>query len=143
MQAAPTQALMAHQAFKEKKAKLAGKKQDSVLEKYGNAAPDKPDADLLLPASESYVEYDRTCEPLVPAVCTAMELRPLIRPRPCSPFLALCILPKLGEAMLSRRMKTPMGHHAVCEGISPSVPGDQAGLPIQQLPPIAAQLAHR
>lgn len=63
VQAAPTQALMAHQAFKEKKAKLAGKRKVGVLEKYGNAAPDKPDADLLLPSSEAYVEYDRSCAP--------------------------------------------------------------------------------
>eukprot|EP00892_Ulva_mutabilis_P000192 jgi/Ulvmu1/10173/UM006_0128.1 len=60
VQAAPTQALMAHQSFKEKKAKLASRSRDSVLAKYGNAAPEKPDADLLLPASEAYVEYDRT-----------------------------------------------------------------------------------
>lgn len=64
---------MAHQAFKEKKAKLANKKQNSVLEKYGNAAPEKPDADLLLPASEAYVEYDRTCAPCSssPLLCIA------------------------------------------------------------------------
>ena len=74
VQAAPTQALMAHQSFKEKKAKLASKKQDSVLEKYGNAAPEKPDADLLLPVSEAYVEYDRTCAPPSCHACHAAAI---------------------------------------------------------------------
>lgn len=61
MQAAPTQAVMAHEAFKAKKAKLAAKSQAAVLDKYGNAAAAPPDADLLLPESEAYVEYDRSC----------------------------------------------------------------------------------
>jgi hypothetical protein len=67
LQAAPTQALLAHAAFKEKKAKLANRNQQSVLEKYGSAAAGKVDDDLLLPSSEAYVEYDRTCGPL--AIC--------------------------------------------------------------------------
>jgi pre-mRNA-processing factor SLU7 len=67
VQAAPTQALLAHQAFKEKKAKLAQRTRLDVLDKYGNAAAGQPDADLLLPASEAYVEYDRSCaSPQVP-----------------------------------------------------------------------------
>jgi Pre-mRNA splicing Prp18-interacting factor len=61
MQAAPTQAVMAHEAFKAKKAKLAAKTADAVLAKYGDASAAQPDADLLLPASEAYAEYDRTC----------------------------------------------------------------------------------
>jgi hypothetical protein len=64
-QAAPTQALMAHQAFKEKKAKLATRTTAAIEAKYGNAAAEKPDANLLLPASETYVEYDRTCVALL------------------------------------------------------------------------------
>lgn len=59
MQAAPTQALLAHAAFKEKKAKLASRSKQNVLDKYGNAAAGKVDEDLLLPSSEAYVEYDR------------------------------------------------------------------------------------
>jgi hypothetical protein len=64
VQAAPTQALLAHAAFKEKKAKLARRNQTNVLDKYGNASAGKVDDDLLLPSSEAYVEYDRTYAPL-------------------------------------------------------------------------------
>jgi Pre-mRNA splicing Prp18-interacting factor len=64
VQAAPTQALLAHAAFKEKKSKLASRKQKDVLDKYGNASAGKVDDDLLLPSSEAYVEYDRQYAPL-------------------------------------------------------------------------------
>lgn len=75
MQAAPTQAVMAHEAFKAKKAKLAAKSQAAVLDKYGNAAAQLPDADLLLPESEAYVEYDRTCAstPLQSSYCVDLS----------------------------------------------------------------------
>ena len=61
VQGAPTQAVLAHEAFKQKKAKLAAKSQQATLEKYGDAAAAKPDEALLLPESEAYVEYDRSC----------------------------------------------------------------------------------
>ena len=64
LQAAPTQAVLAHEAFKRKKAALAAASAAAVAARYGNAAAAKPDADLLLPASEAYVEYDRTCAAL-------------------------------------------------------------------------------
>jgi pre-mRNA-processing factor SLU7 len=65
LQAAPTQAVMAHANFKEKKARLAAKTEAAVLEKYGDLSAAKPDEELLLPESEAYVEYDRTCAPCV------------------------------------------------------------------------------
>lgn len=70
LQAAPTQALLAHAAFKEKKAKLASRNQQSVLDKYGNASAGKVDDDLLLPSSEAYVEYDRKCALLTDSCST-------------------------------------------------------------------------
>lgn len=59
MQAAPSQAELLHRDFKAKKAKLMSKNQTGLLDKYGSAAAPAPDADLLLPQSEAYVEYDR------------------------------------------------------------------------------------
>ena len=78
LQAAPTQAVMAHSNFKEKKARLAAKAQAAVLQKYGDASAAAPSAaELGLGESEAYVEYDRTCAfpSFWTAVCVTAKAR--------------------------------------------------------------------
>lgn len=75
LQAAPTQAVLAHEAFKRKRAQLAQQSKADVEAKYGNVAAGKPDEALLLPSSEAYVEYDHTYA-LLPEVACMLWLLP-------------------------------------------------------------------
>ncbi|DBA94522.1 hypothetical protein WJX77_001894 [Trebouxia sp. C0004] len=58
MQAAPSQAEILHQHFKNKKDKLQLKNKDTIMQQYGDAAEKAPEEGLLLGQTERYVEYD-------------------------------------------------------------------------------------
>lgn len=58
MQAAPSQAEILHQHFKNKKDKLQLKNKDTIMQQYGDAAEEAPEDGLLLGQTERYVEYD-------------------------------------------------------------------------------------
>jgi len=52
LQSAPSAAEALHASFKTKKGKLTEKTKVSVMDRYGNAAEEAPDAELLLGQTE-------------------------------------------------------------------------------------------
>jgi len=59
MEAAPSAALFMHKSFEDKRESSAEQEKRRVLDKYGDASKEAPDASLLFGQSEHYVEYAR------------------------------------------------------------------------------------
>jgi hypothetical protein len=108
LQAAPTQAVLAHEAFKRKKAQLAEQSKADVEAKYGNAAAGKPDEELLLPSSEAYVEYDHTYAPVSFFSCSG---GPVAQIPPQAPAFYAIFL-----ALAARIEHMPSGLELSCTG---------------------------